>query len=185
MVTEDELIEGCIANKREYQKLLYEKYCNKMLAVCFRYCQSREEAEDVVQDAFIKVFKNIATFQKLGPLDAWIRRIMVNTALGYIRARKREIDFADIEKVNFHPESEFNTISEINAKDLTNLIGKLPDGYRMIFNMFVIEGFSHQEIADQLGISEGTSKSQLAKARNWLKKNININLEKITLDQSA
>ncbi|HEY6159610.1 MAG TPA: RNA polymerase sigma factor [Bacteroidia bacterium] len=175
-MTEESLIEGCISGKREFQELLYRQYSGKMLAICCRYVRSREEAEDIAQEAFVKVFRNIHTFQRLGPLENWIKRIMVNTALAYLRKQKRGIDFADIDHVKHHPHSEQDTLSDINAKDLVALVQNLPSGYRAVFNLFVMEGYSHEEIAAMLGISEGTSKSQLAKARNWLKKNINANL---------
>jgi RNA polymerase sigma factor (sigma-70 family) len=176
LVTEESLIEGCISGKREFQELLYKQYSGKMLSVCNRYVRSREEAEDIAQEGFVKVFKNIANFQRIGPLENWIRRIMINTALGYLRAQKRELDFADIDNVKYHPKSDYDTVSDINTKDLLALIQSLPTGYRAVFNLFVMEGYSHQEIAELLNISDGTSKSQLAKARNWLKKNINNNL---------
>jgi RNA polymerase sigma-70 factor (ECF subfamily) len=176
LVTEESLIEGCISGKREFQELLYKRYAGKMLSVCSRYVKSREEAEDIAQEGFVKVFRSIATFQRIGPLENWIRRIMINTALGYLRAQKRGLDFTDIEHLKCHPKSDQDTLSEINAKDLVGLIHSLPTGYRAVFNLFVMEGYSHLEIAAMLSISEGTSKSQLAKARNWLKKNINSNL---------
>lgn len=143
-----------------------------MLSVCNRYVRSREEAEDIAQEGFVKVFRNIHRFQHMGPLENWIRRIMINSALAYLRSQKREPDFSDIDHVKFHPKSDLDTISEINARDLVNLVQHLPTGYRMVFNLFVMEGYSHQEIGELMNISEGTSKSQLAKARNWLRKNI-------------
>ena len=148
-----------------------------MLSVCNRYVRSREEAEDIAQEGFVKVFRSLKQFQRIGPLENWIRRIMINTALAYLRSRKREPDFSDIDNVKYHPKSDYDTISDINSKDLMGLIQTLPDGYRMVFNLFVMEGYSHQEIGEMMNISEGTSKSQLSKARNWLKKNITENLE--------
>jgi RNA polymerase sigma-70 factor (ECF subfamily) len=175
LYSEQELITGCVSNKREFQKLLYQKFAGKMLSLCFRYFKSREEAEDVLQDGFVKVFKNIDKFQGTGSFEGWIKRIMVNTALEELRKKKREFITQDIDDLYTQPESVDRTDSAINTKDLINYIQRLPDGYKLVFNLFVIEGYSHGEIGQMLNIGEGTSKSQLSKARAYLQKMMNEN----------
>jgi RNA polymerase sigma-70 factor (ECF subfamily) len=185
--TEESILDGCISGKREFQELLYKRYSGKMFALCLRYCRNRpdgeREAEDVLQEGFITVFKNIHTFRRDGSLEGWIRRIIVNTALMHLRATKKELDFSDIDDLSghYHPESHFDTAAEVNAKELTRMLDLLPEGYRIVFNLFAIEGYSHKEIAETLGISEGTSKSQLSKARGYLQEMLRkITAETIT-----
>lgn len=170
MVTEEHILEGCLSGKREFQELLYKRHSGKMFALCLRYVRNREEAEDVLQDGFVTVFKNIQNFRRDGSFEGWIRRIIVNTALMHIRSRKKDLNFSDLDEVgnNYHPQSHFDTISQINANELLKMLETLPDGYRVVFNLFAIEGYSHKEIGEMLGINEGTSKSQLSKARNYL-----------------
>lgn len=154
-----------------------------MFALCLRYCRNREEAEDVLQEGFVTVFKSIHSFRRDGSLEGWIRRVIVNTALMHLRTKKREPDFRDIDDLssNYHPESYSNTADEINAKELKKMLNTLPEGYRVVFNLFAIEGYSHKEIGEMLGISEGTSKSQLSKARGFLQEMLRkIMKEKIT-----
>lgn len=169
MATENDIIKGCIAGKREFQKKLYEAFSSKMFFVCYRYCKSREEAEDVLQDGFIKVFKYIHTFKFEGSFEGWVRRIMVNTAIEHIRKKKQAHAFDDVENIAESPENEFNISGKLNEKELLKMVHMLPDGYRTVFNMYAIEGYSHKEISDMLGIAEGTSKSQLSKAKEFLK----------------
>ncbi|HEU4718512.1 MAG TPA: sigma-70 family RNA polymerase sigma factor [Bacteroidia bacterium] len=170
MSTEEDILDGCISGKRESQELLYKKFSGKMFAVCLRYCRDHEEAQDVLQDGFVRVFGNISAFRRDGSLEGWIRRIMVNTALMHLRAKKREPDFSDIDNIamRYHPESYFDTAAQVNAQELMRMLEALPDGYRTVFNLFAIEGYSHKEIGEMLGITEGTSKSQLSKARGFL-----------------
>ncbi|HXU28215.1 MAG TPA: RNA polymerase sigma factor [Bacteroidia bacterium] len=169
MTAENDIIKGCVAGKREFQKKLYETFSGKMLFVCYRYCKNREEAEDVLQDGFIKVFKHIGTFKFEGSFEGWVRRIMVNTAIEHIRKQKQVHVFDDVENIIESPESEFNITGKLNEKELLKMVHLLPDGYRTVFNMYAIEGYSHKEIAEALGIAEGTSKSQLSKAKEFLK----------------
>jgi len=168
-VIENDIIKGCVAGKREFQKKLYETFAGKMLYVCFRYCKNREEAEDVLQDGFIKVFKYVGTFKFEGSFEGWVRRIMVNTAIEHIRKKKQVHVFDDVENIIESPESELNITGKLNEKELLKMVHLLPDGYRTVFNMYVIEGYSHKEIAETLGIAEGTSKSQLSKSKEFLK----------------
>lgn len=169
MSIEEEIVKGCLAGKREYQKKLYQLYAGKMLFVCMRYTKNREEAEDVMQDAFIKVFRSLASFKFQGSFEGWVRRIMVHTAIEYLRKKKHATVFDDVEDIIHQPESETDATGKLNEKELLRMIHYLPDGYRTVFNMYVIEGYSHKEIAGMLQISEGTSKSQLSKAKNHLK----------------
>jgi RNA polymerase sigma-70 factor (ECF subfamily) len=170
LITEKDILEGCISGKREFQELLYRRFSGKMFALCVRYCHNREEAEDVLQNGFITVFKNIGNFRGDGSFEGWIRKIIVNTALMHLRAKKNELNFSDVEELGSkaHPESQFDTASQINANELKKMLERLPEGYRLVFNLYAIEGYAHKEIAEMLGISEGTSKSQLSKARNYL-----------------
>ncbi|MGZ4076154.1 MAG: RNA polymerase sigma factor [Bacteroidia bacterium] len=170
MYSEQELINGCVSNKREFQKLLYQKFAGKMLSLCFRYFKNREEAEDVLQDGFIKIFKNIDKYQGTGSFEGWIKRIMVNTALEELRKKKKEFITQDIDELYIQPESVDKTDDSVNTKDLIRYIQALPEGYKLVFNLFVIEGYSHGEIGQMLNINEGTSKSQLSKARAYLQK---------------
>ncbi len=181
-VTEAEIIEGCRAGKRELQKALYERYSGKMYNICLRYAKSKYEAEDILQEGFIKVFDKIGQFAGTGSFEGWIRRIVVNSALEVIRKRKIDFSSIDIKYVQDPHEHTFNTISTLNTKELLAIIQELPDGYKTVFNLYVIEGYQHSEIAEMLSISEGTSKSQLARARNLLQLKLNeteLNLKKI------
>lgn len=168
-MTEQELIKGCIRENIVFQEKLYLMYCGKMMGVCLRYLTSREEAEDVLQEGFIKVFDKIGSFRQDGPIEAWIRRIMVNTAINQLNRNKWQKHTEDIDKVSEYDGHGHDSISEnINAKDLLKIIEKLPSGYRTVFNMFAIEGYGHKEIAEMLEISESTSKTQYMKARKYI-----------------
>ncbi len=169
MGIEDHIIKGCINKQRDCQKKLYDALAGKMMFVCFRYCKNRDDAEDVLQEGFIKVFKHMESFKFEGSFEGWVRRIMVNTAINFITQQKQKYLFDDIETMSNHPESDSDAGSKINEKDLLKLLCLLPDGYRTVFNLYVIEGYSHKEIAELLKISEGTSKSQLSKAKAQLK----------------
>ncbi|MBS1635089.1 MAG: RNA polymerase sigma factor [Bacteroidetes bacterium] len=171
---EEHIIKGCLAGKREFQKKLYESLAGKMLFVCFRYCKNRDDAEDVMQDGFIKVFKNLDSYKFQGSFEGWVRRIMVNTAINFITVQKQHRLFDDIDDdSSMAVESDNDTSGPLNEKDVLKILHMLPDGYRTVFNMYVIEGYSHKEIGEILGISEGTSKSQLAKGKNHLKQLLN------------
>lgn len=149
------------------------------MSVCLRYCDSREEAEDVMQDGFVKVFEKIGQWQGRGPLGGWIRTVMVNTALTQLRSRNKWRNSVDLDAAEEVNADEVDAVSKMNETSLLNLIEKMPTGYRTVFNLFAIEGYGHQEIAEAMGISESTSKTQFLKAKNWLKKNLII-LEKIS-----
>ena len=177
MPIDAQILEGCIAGKRKFQYMLYKKYAATMLAVCNRYCSNRMEAEDVLQEGFLKVFLHISGYRGEGSLEGWIKRIMINHALTAFRKNKQIPFQEDIEKID---ETEITDNTEesfpaepIPAEILFSLIQSLPQGYRMVFNMYVLEEYSHKEIAEILNISENTSKTQLMKARRLLRKKLN------------
>lgn len=166
------LIEGCKANDRKAQAQLYQLTASKMLGVCMRYTTSREEAEDILQTGYVRVFTRMNSYRNDGgSFEGWIRRIMVNTAIESFRRNQRMIQADDIQGLSDHHAPGID-VDELAYEDLMNIIQELPSGYRLVFNMFAIEGYSHKEIADSLGITESTSKTQLLRAREWLKKRI-------------
>ena len=175
MVPDQEILEGCKSGKRNAFDLLYKKYAPTMLGICMRYCNRREEAEDILHEGFIKVFSNIAKFRGDGSFEGWIKRIMINTSLSYYHANLKHHFKSGIESVEDMPgEMEDDGVysNAPSRSELLTLIQELPDGYRFVFNMYVFENFSHKEIAAELGISVNTSKSQLAKARKQLQKKL-------------
>ncbi|MCB0703754.1 MAG: sigma-70 family RNA polymerase sigma factor [Saprospiraceae bacterium] len=170
-MSERELILGCIREDRDCQLEVFQRYSGKMLSVCLRYARHQMEAEDILQDAFIKVFDNLEKFQHKGSFEGWIRRIVVNTALKNFQkssVKNERIGLEDYEDQALEPE----VISNMGEKEILKLISQLPDGYRHVFNLYVIEGYSHKEIGELLSIGESTSRSQLVKARKILKNQI-------------
>jgi RNA polymerase sigma factor (sigma-70 family) len=171
---EDELITRCQKQDRSAQKLLYDRYEASLFRLCYRYVREQQEAEDILCKGFHKVFTHINSFEYRGAdsLQKWMRRIMVNEALMYLRKHKFEMVSDD--EAQAIP-SGTRSDSAVEAEDLYNMVRALPVGYRTVFNLFAIEGYSHQEIAEQLGIAEGTSKSQLSKARAMLQEMLSQN----------
>jgi RNA polymerase sigma-70 factor (ECF subfamily) len=162
-----ELIEGCRQNDRKSQERLYKKYSGLMLGICLRYVKNRAEAEDVMMEGFMKVYKMIPSYTATGSFEGWIKRIMSYTAIEHFR------------KLSKMPFDEFDAhdsivddyiIDGISSRDILKLMNEMPDGYRIVLNMYAIEGYSHKEIADAMGISEGTSKSQLSRSKIFLRK---------------
>ncbi len=171
-MSELELIELCTRNDRKAQKLLYDQFHRKLFVVSMRYARSRADAEDILQDAFIKIYKNLAQFRQDCPLEAWLKRIVVNTALKFYSRKMHKIPPEDIENHQDNlVESEF-TISQYNFQELLGVIQQLPLRCQMVFNLYAIEGYQHNEIGEMLEISEGTSKSQYARAKQMLQKMI-------------
>jgi RNA polymerase sigma factor (sigma-70 family) len=169
------LLHDCLKGKPAAQRALYEQFAHGMLGLCFRYTKSMSDAEDVLQEGFIKVFKNLHQYNGTGELGAWVRRIMVNTAINYLKSESRyqyDLSFAEN---GLHPVTDESPDLILNAKELAELIRQLPVGYQTIFNLHAVEGFTHLEIGKILGIHEGTSKSQYARARalliSWITKN--------------
>ena len=165
-----QLVQGCADGDLVSQKKLYEQFSKKMMGVCLRYADNYEDAQDILQEGFIKIFKNIHSFKGTGSLEGWIRRIITNTALAVYRTSNPLRLSKGIEELELIPASDSNIIGSISVKDLLNIIRKLPAGYRIVFNLYAIEGYSHKEIASQLNITESTSKSQYSRARSHLQK---------------
>ena len=174
LYSEGEIISGCRQGKRRFQELLYRRYAQKMYGICLSYAGERPLAQDMLQEAFIKVFRNIENFREEGSLEGWIRRIVVNTAIDILKQKANIIDKyffkEEIVRASYHTESE--ALPKLQIDEILGLIARLPKGARVIFNLFAVEGYTHREIAEQLNISEGTSKSQYNRARdllrNWL-----------------
>ena len=180
-LTEDELINGCIRGNAACQKEVFNRYAGHMLGVCQRYARNTDDAEDILQDAFIKVFNKIGQFKFEGSFEGWIRKIVVNTALkkySLIRYSKELTGYEVNENNGGNVDAA--AYAHLTEKDLLVLINSLPDGYRLIFNLYVIEGYQHEEIASMLGIQPGTSRSQLVKARTMLQKQI-LQLQKVAV----
>ncbi len=175
-----DLIEGCKKRDPECQKKLFEVYYGKMMGICFRYCGSnRDETQDVVQEGFIKLFDRIDKFNDTGSFDNWIRRFFINVALDQLR--KKKVQFISMDQDDYHHELEDQEETASRETEWVELLGRekileeirnLPPVYRSVFNMYVFEGFTHREIAEELGISEGTSKSNLSKAKAKLRKEL-------------
>lgn len=166
-MSEEDLIRGCIEENEHCQRLLYEKYASKMFAVSLRYSANREEAEDSLQEAFIKVFDKISDFRSEGSLEGWIRRIVVNTSLKSKLKKFEKYERGGVE--DYEMEFDARVFERLSLKDLHHLLNQLPDGYRTVFNLYAIEGYSHREIAQMLGIEETTSRSQFHRAKGLLK----------------
>ncbi len=181
-ILEEKLIEDCKKGKRKAQDKLYNKYCGAMLNVSMRYCQSQAEAEDALQEAFLKIFKNIVKFEGRheGSLTQWIKTIVVNSALSSHRKNKKHYFAEDVTEMHIADEDSFTGNMDAEAassekeKQILSAVQELPAGYRSVFNLYVLEGFSHKEIAEILEISENTSKSQLSKARKYLKVSLGL-----------
>jgi len=169
--SESDLINGCIKGDAQMQRLLYDQFSAKMYGVCLRYAENTEDANDVMQEGFIKVYKSLSKFRAEGSFEGWIRRIFINTSIEHFRKKVKLYNVTEIQE-NTIEDSELDVLDSLATKDILNIINKLSPGYKQVFNMHVVEGYSHKEIADLLGITEGTSKSQLARAKGVLKKMI-------------
>lgn len=176
------IVDGCVRNERKCQQMIFEMYYGKMMSACLRYISDRDEAQDVLQDGFIKVFNSIAKFDFNGSFEGWVRRIVVNTAIDHIRKKKKDIfQVTDHEFImnNYTDEADEKQSESIYANlknnEIAEAIQQLSPAYRTVFSMYVIDGYSHQQIADLLNINIGTSKSNLAKAR--------MNLQKVLKDK--
>ncbi|MDB5253187.1 MAG: polymerase [Flaviaesturariibacter sp.] len=176
-MTEEVLLQGCLQNKPAAQRALYERYSPKMLAVCYRYGHNREDAEDMLQEGFIKVFSQIRTFENRGALEGWIRRIVVHTCINILKKNKKFNESVDLIHATTLQVREESIPSIMQAKEVVECIRLLPIGYRTVLNLYAIEGFSHREIGTMLDIEESTSRSQYTRAKAMLediliKKNI-------------
>jgi len=165
MTLEQKIIRECKRSNPRYQKLLFEQYASKMLGVCSRYFHDKNEAQDALMEGFVKIFSNIDKFRGEGSFEGWIRRIMVNTSLNMHRKNLKHYYHVDLGETQERIEDLNQSYDHLQVKDMLNMIKALAPGYRLVFNLFEIEGYSHREIAEKLSISENTSKSQLRKAR--------------------
>lgn len=169
-MTDEQMIEGCAKGDPIAQRFLYEKYVNKMMGICLRYAKEREEAQDILQDAFIKVFEKLRSYKGSGSLEGWVRRIFVNTAIDHHRKNKALRQQVEFDSVDYQIKAEGYVLENLAAQDLLKIINDLPHGYRVVFNMYAIEGYSHKEIADELDISVNTSKSQYSRAKSFIRR---------------
>lgn len=169
--TEAQLVVALKRGESRAHKVVYERYAGKMLAVCTRYCANRDDAEEVMLDGFMRAFEKIDQFREDGSFEGWIRRIMVTESLMFLRKAKQWRQEISIDNITVEPDYEWADAA-VNENDLLRLVNQLPDGYRTVFNLYAIEGYAHAEIAEMLGISEGTSKSQLSRARMMLQANL-------------
>jgi RNA polymerase sigma factor (sigma-70 family) len=163
-IPESDLIKGCINGDRRIQEQLYKQYSGKMYAVCLRYASNSDDAQDLLQEGFIKVFSNIHRFRGEGSFEGWMRRIFVNTSIEHFRKKSNSYSISETEE-NTIPDKQWSVVESLAEKDLVKMIQDLSPGYRTVFNMYVVDGYSHKEIGQLLGISEGTSKSQFARAK--------------------
>jgi RNA polymerase sigma-70 factor (ECF subfamily) len=170
-IDDEQLVKKCLEKDPLAQKQLFDSFSRKMMGVCLRYSQSQEEAQDVLQMGFIKVFEKLHMYSSEGSLEGWIRKVIVNTALDNIRKNKKFNDNIELDKVDFQLDNKSETgLEALSAKDLLKIIQEMPPGFRTVFNLYAIEGYSHKEIAEQLGVTVSTSKSQYSRARVYLQK---------------
>jgi RNA polymerase sigma-70 factor (ECF subfamily) len=173
MISEKDILSGCIKGKQSAQWELYKRYSRLLLAICNRYAKDLEEAEDILQEGFVKIFLNIKEFKGDGPLLAWMRRIMINTAITHyhkMRKHRYHDDLADVSESKFEDKGWGE--AEFTEDELFSVIHQMPDGYRQVFNLYAMEGYKHREIAEILKIDENTSKSQYSRARRWLQERL-------------
>jgi RNA polymerase sigma-70 factor (ECF subfamily) len=178
-VSELDLIQGCLSENRQCQAEIFQRYAGKMLTVCLRFARHRMEAEDMLQDAFIRIFDNISQYQHKGSFEGWMRRIVINTALKKYNQKSFKNEYIGIEE-GYDQMLAPSVYDDLHEEELLNLIARLPDGYRVVFNLYAIEGYSHREIANMLGIEESTSRTQLLKARRILQEQI-LKMQKIAV----
>jgi RNA polymerase sigma factor (sigma-70 family) len=173
-MSDELLVSGCIRGDARHQQTLYEKYKVEMFMLCLRYAKSRAEAEDFLQDGFMQVFRDLQQFDAAkGSLQGWVRKVVLNKTLQQLRKKKLQFAPADVSDfANLLPSQDENIVSMLSAKEITLLIQELPEGYKAVFNLYMVEGYSHQEIADTFGISVNTSKTQLHKARLALQQKV-------------
>jgi RNA polymerase sigma factor (sigma-70 family) len=174
-----DILRACQRGDRTAQRMLFEQYKNKMFGVCLRYADSREDAEDILQEGFVKVFRDLHQFRNVGSLEGWVRKVMVNTALQYVRKQRKLQPFADFDAVEYTLATEAEEpFDQDLVKKILHLMQQMPIGFRTVLNLYVMEGYTHPEIAEELGISVGTSKSQLARAKRHLRELVDRYLTK-------
>jgi RNA polymerase sigma-70 factor (ECF subfamily) len=168
LMLDEALIAKCIEGNRAAQEQLYKFYARRMRGVCVRYAKSDFEAEDIFQEAFIKVFRSLKNFKMEGSFDGWVRRIVVNTAIDHYKENLVTNNQIHLDLLEDYQGISVEMPADLEVEDMMRILERLPDGYKMVFNLYAIEGYSHKEIADMMNISEGTSKSQLSKARRYI-----------------
>ena len=171
-ISESDLIKGCIEGNKQMQEELYNRFAPKMYAVCLRYANNADDAQDLLQEGFIKVYKNLHRFRAEGSFEGWIRRVFVNSSIEHFRKKAIQLSSVSDKEENTIENSDISALDTMAEKDIIRLIQELSPGYRTVFNLYVVEGYSHKEIGEKLGISEGTSKSQLARAKAILQKKV-------------
>jgi len=182
LMTEQSILTGCLQNDPVAQRELYTRYSPKMLSVCYRFAQSREDAEDMLQEGFIKVFTQIHTFQNKGAFEGWIRRIIVHTCINFLKKYKKFNESIDLAYASYLQVKEETVPSIMQAKQVVECIRLLPVGYKTVLNLYAIEGYNHKEIAEMLDIEESTSRSQYTRAKTMLE---GILVKKKILDKQA
>ena len=171
-ISETDLIKGCIAGDRRMQEELYSRFAPKMYAVCLRYANNADDAQDLLQEGFIKVYRNLHRFRAEGSFEGWMRRVFVNTSIEHFRKKSARLSMVSEKEENTIEDADISALENLAAQDIINIVQELSPGYRTVFNLYVIEGYSHKEIGELLDISEGTSKSQLARAKAVLQKKV-------------
>ena len=172
MYSEEDLINRCLNNEARAQEDFYKRFAPKMYGVCMRFAKNQMEADDILQEGFIKVFTNLKSFRNEGSLEGWVRKTVVNTAINLYKKNLKHQKDTDIEQAEVVQNFEQSSLDKISVQELMDIIRDLPTGYRVVFNLNVIEGYSHKEISQLLEISENTSKSQLSRARQALQKKL-------------
>ncbi|MDY6801461.1 MAG: sigma-70 family RNA polymerase sigma factor [Bacteroidota bacterium] len=174
LYSEEEILKGCRKNKRQYQEMLYRKYAKKMYGICLSYAGDRAMAQDMLQESFIKIFNRIKDFKQEGSLEGWIRKIVTHTAIDLLRQQKRIQNYISDKEVIKEGSYDSDALQNLQTEDLLKQVSRLPEGARLVFNLYALEGYTHKEIAAKLNITEGTSKSQFNRARklliSWLNK---------------
>lgn len=169
----EHIIKGCIAGKNASREMLYKMYSGKIWGICLRYARNYDEAKDIMQESFIKIFGKISQYEGRGHFEGWLRRITVNTALVEFR-KKRYLNIESVDTSDINTDTYDNIEFNITASELLEIVKELPQQYRLVFNLYAIEGYSHKEIGELLGISEGTSKSNLSRARDILQRKVTV-----------
>lgn len=172
-MTDEQLIKKCLQSDARAQKMLFDKYGKKFMGVCFRYAINEDEAKDILQEGFIKIFENLNKYSGKGSFEGWMRKIIINTALDNIRKNKKINFHLDVNEIEYKLISNDYIEENLAAEDLLKILNNIPFGYKTVFNMYAIEGYSHKEIANKLGITESTSKSQYSRAKAVLRNTIN------------
>lgn len=173
----EKLIDGCIKGKHKARKELFRQYRRILLGICLRYARDKSEAEDILLEGFIRIYSKIGTYSNAGSFEGWLKKVMLHTAIDYFRKNRKENFHQNIDDYNDLVSEDIDSLKQLSAKEILGLIQTMPQGYRIVFNLFAIEGFSHKEIAEKLQVTESTSKSQVRKARFWLMKKLKNNYD--------